>query len=172
MSATVWKCHSISGAFRFMKILLGRLYLDSSRHWSPSSISTFPTGPEMGWRGPLGPRAVTASQGSGGVNAPSTFVKLNTVGDVTGRCYHLVNEVQGYSSLPDFHLFGLPVFSILVPDLVHTLLQPPSRLIFLPVFLTLQRPSPRSRMLRHSGIKTLNTQVQSSESKRWNLNVR
>lgn len=88
------------------------------------------------------------SMGPRGVNAPYIFVKLNTSGNVTDRRLHLVDEVQGNSSLPDFHLFGLPVFSILVPDLVHTLLQPPSGLVFLPVFLTLQRPNPKGRLLR------------------------
>lgn len=88
------------------------------------------------------------SMGPRGVNAPYIFVKLNTLGNVTGRRSHLVDEVQGNSSLPDFHLFGLPVFSILVPDLVHTLLQPPSGLVFLPVFLTLQRPNPKGGLLR------------------------
>ena len=84
------------------------------------------------------------------------------VGSLTGRCPHLIDEVQGYSSLPDFHLFGLPVFPILVPDLVHTLLQPPSSLIFLPVFLTLQRPRPKGVLLRDSGVKT-DTAYPSSE---------
>lgn len=42
----------------------------------------------------------------------------------------------------------------MVPDLVHTFLQPPSSLIFLPVFLTLQRPNPNGGLLRDGGVKT------------------
>lgn len=51
---------------------------------------------------------------------------------------HLINEVQCHSPLPYFHLFGFPVFSVLIPDFIYTLLQPPSCLVLLPVLLTLQ----------------------------------
>lgn len=52
---------------------------------------------------------------------------------------YFINEVQCHSSLPYFHLFGFPIFSILISDFIYTLLQPPSCLVLLPVLLTLQR---------------------------------
>lgn len=50
---------------------------------------------------------------------------------------HLVDEVERHGPLSDPHLLGLPVLAVLVPDAVHTLLQPASRLVFLPVLLSL-----------------------------------
>lgn len=52
-------------------------------------------------------------------------------------CPNLVYEIQSHSSLPDLHFFWLPVFSILGTNAIHTLLQPSSSLIFLPVLLPL-----------------------------------
>lgn len=87
------------------------------------------------------------------VLVPVLRVELSNVDK--GSWSHLINEVQCYSSLPNFHLFGLPVFPILISDLVHTLLQSPSSLILLPVFLTLpsgetlniQSSQPKNRSL-------------------------
>lgn len=56
----------------------------------------------------------------------------------SGHTPHLVDKVEGHSPLPDPHLLGLPVFTVLVPDTVHTLLQPSGSFILLPVFLSLQ----------------------------------
>lgn len=54
---------------------------------------------------------------------------------------YLVNKVERYGSLPDPHLFGLPVLPVLGPDAVHALLQPPGGLVLLPILLALNRPS-------------------------------
>lgn len=59
--------------------------------------------------------------------------------ECAGKEPYFVDEVQRHSSLPHFHLFGFPVFSILIPDFIYALLQPPCCLVLLPVLLTLQR---------------------------------
>lgn len=50
---------------------------------------------------------------------------------------HLVDEVERHSPLSDPHLLRLPVFAVLGPDAVHTLLQSTSRFIFLPILFSL-----------------------------------
>lgn len=61
---------------------------------------------------------------------------------------HLVDEVERHGPLSDPHLLGLPVLAVLVPDAVHALLQPASRLVFLPVLLSLQSHIPDIRTRR------------------------
>lgn len=52
---------------------------------------------------------------------------------------HLVNEIESHGPLSDPHLLGLPVLTILRSDLIHAFLQPTSRFILLPIFLSLQK---------------------------------
>lgn len=67
---------------------------------------------------------------------------------------HLVDEVEGHSSLSDPHLLGLPVFTVLGPDPVHTLLQSPGGFILLPVLLPLQNQ--KHNQIRSGIIAVLN----------------
>lgn len=61
---------------------------------------------------------------------------------------HLVDEVERHGPLSDPHLLGLPVLAVLVSDAVHALLQPASRLVFLPVLLPLHSHTPGIRTRR------------------------
>ena len=49
----------------------------------------------------------------------------------------LVNEVESHCPLANPHLLGLPILTVLGPNLVHTLVESPGRLILLPIFLSL-----------------------------------
>lgn len=66
---------------------------------------------------------------------------------------HFVNEVKRNSPLPHFHLFGLPVFSVLISNPIYTFLQSSSCLIFLPVFFTLQRQITSNNMMACSRLR-------------------
>lgn len=52
--------------------------------------------------------------------------------------FHLVNEIERHSSLSDPHLLGLPVFTVLGSNTVHTFLKTTSCFILLPILLSLQ----------------------------------
>lgn len=52
---------------------------------------------------------------------------------------HFVNKIQRHSSLPDPHLFWLPVFPILSTDSINTFLQASGGLILLPILLPLHK---------------------------------
>ena len=49
----------------------------------------------------------------------------------------LVNEVESHCPLTNPHLLGLPILTVLGPNLVHTLVESPGRLVLLPIFLSL-----------------------------------
>lgn len=66
---------------------------------------------------------------------------------------HLVYEVQGHSPLPRHHLLRLEVMEVVVTDAVHTGLQLPSDLVFLPVLLSLRVGSMRRKRGRGDGMK-------------------
>lgn len=49
----------------------------------------------------------------------------------------LVNEVESHCPLANPHLLGLPILTVLGPNLVYTLVESPGRLVLLPIFLSL-----------------------------------
>lgn len=82
--------------------------------------------------------SVTRHSPALGTDSSSEYPKgARRVAALGGEPY-FVNEVQCHSPLPYFHLFGFPIFSVLISDFIYALLQPPSRLILLPVLLTLR----------------------------------
>lgn len=80
---------------------------------------------------------------------------------------HLINEVQCHSPLPYFHLFGFPVFSVLIPDFIYTLLQPPSCFVLLPVLLTLQGSWNRVSTTEQAELCSSNLRLKALQARVW-----